>query len=92
MGRWDNPCQYYLEEQGGECSQTPTRRYIGGYRCREHTPSALAGWPEPTLDTPGSLPVPQWNGPSAPPCRPVREQKRTSAQEEVREHGLELSL
>jgi hypothetical protein len=38
-------CQHWFD--GRYCGATPARAYLPGRRCAEHTPSALAGRPEP---------------------------------------------
>ncbi|MEV0619548.1 hypothetical protein AB0I81_39960 [Nonomuraea sp. NPDC050404] len=41
-----DPCRY-PNGATGNCGATPTRRYLPGHRCADHTPAALAGLPEP---------------------------------------------
>ncbi|MBA9005993.1 hypothetical protein [Thermomonospora cellulosilytica] len=45
--RYRTPCEQWLRAEGRYCGQIPTRRYDQGYKCRQHTPSALEGKPEP---------------------------------------------
>lgn len=46
MSRYDAPCTHYIGAEDRVCGQTPTRRYLPGTRCRQHTPAALKGQPE----------------------------------------------
>jgi len=39
-------CTHY-DDASGECGATPTRQYLQGLRCADHTPAALAGRGEP---------------------------------------------
>lgn len=41
------PCRHYTGAQRGRCGGIPTRRYINGARCRQHTPAAVRCLPEP---------------------------------------------
>lgn len=41
------PCRHWIGAERRRCGATPTRRYLQGPACRDHTPSALAGRPEP---------------------------------------------
>ncbi|MFE9099895.1 hypothetical protein [Actinomadura geliboluensis] len=45
--RWEKPCVHYSDADQKTCGQTPTRLYIQGPRCQQHTPSAERGRPEP---------------------------------------------
>lgn len=45
--RYARPCNQWSRVAGRHCGAVPTRLYIQGPRCRAHTPSALAGQPEP---------------------------------------------
>ncbi|MFI6903063.1 hypothetical protein ACIBKY_17505 [Nonomuraea sp. NPDC050394] len=42
------PCTHWNGAAATHCGATPTRPYLPGPRCPAHTPSALAGRPEPT--------------------------------------------
>ena len=44
--RYARPCGHYSRTDG-RSGATPTRLYLQGPRCKDHTPSALAGEPEP---------------------------------------------
>lgn len=44
-----NGCGHWFAG-GGECGRQPTRPYIVGPRCAEHTPARLAGRPEDAPD------------------------------------------
>lgn len=46
-GRWTKPCVHYSAAEERTCGATPTRLYIQGPRCVDHTPSAERGRPEP---------------------------------------------
>lgn len=37
----DEPCRHWLGDHF--CDARPTRQYVPGWRCRDHTPAALAG-------------------------------------------------
>ncbi|QFY09672.1 hypothetical protein GBF35_26125 [Nonomuraea phyllanthi] len=41
------PCWHWIGAEMRRCGATPTRFYLQGWRCADHTPSALAGRPEP---------------------------------------------
>lgn len=49
-------CRHWTEE-AGYCTHQPTRPYLPGPRCRDHTPARLAGradhTPDPTLTLDG---------------------------------------
>ncbi len=47
IGRWDKPCVHYSDAEQRTCGATPTRLFIQGPRCLDHTPSAERGLPEP---------------------------------------------
>jgi hypothetical protein len=46
--RRNGPCGHY--RPAGLCGARPTRLYMVGNRCADHTPAALAGKPEPGAD------------------------------------------
>lgn len=48
MRRFHWPCSH--ETQGEVCGALPTRRYLNGHRCEQHTPAALAGRSEVAPD------------------------------------------
>ncbi|MEV4174016.1 hypothetical protein [Nonomuraea sp. NPDC049709] len=41
------PCKHWSGAAVAYCGATPARPYLQGMRCADHTPSALAGKPEP---------------------------------------------
>lgn len=43
--RYMRPCGHFIDGKG-TCGATPTREFLPGVRCRDHTPAALAGRPE----------------------------------------------
>ncbi|RCV51188.1 hypothetical protein DEF23_20915 [Marinitenerispora sediminis] len=45
--RWSAPCRHWIGAESRWCGATPTRLYIQGPRCQQHTPARLAGHPEP---------------------------------------------
>lgn len=44
--RYMTPCGFWIDGHG-YCGVTPTRHYLPGHRCQQHTPAAIAGKPEP---------------------------------------------
>ncbi|MEV5710098.1 hypothetical protein [Actinoallomurus sp. NPDC052274] len=47
LDRYRTPCGHWSDAADRHCGRTPTRHYPVGHRCQAHTPSALAGEPEP---------------------------------------------
>lgn len=45
--RYSAPCVHWSGREDRFCGAVPTRLYDQGPKCREHTPSALRGRPEP---------------------------------------------
>lgn len=45
--RYARPCGHYSAALAAVCGQVLARAYIQGPRCHQHTPSAIAGVPEP---------------------------------------------
>ena len=43
----DRPCGHFIGAESRHCGGEPTRLFIQGPRCGSHTPSAVAGVPEP---------------------------------------------
>lgn len=90
--RWDQPCEHWLDEfaaepdrEPGYCGAMPTRRFVNGRCCAQHTPSALAGHPEPgrTAYTMPDRPAPEPAAPTPPPVNsadlPPVERSKTAA-------------
>jgi hypothetical protein len=59
--RYATPCQQPILAAAGEtadgigmrdCGATPTRQYVQGHRCADHTPARQAGRPEPATPDP----------------------------------------
>jgi hypothetical protein len=44
-------CTHWIGAEGRRCGAAGARLYLPGLRCPSHTPSALAGRPEPPEDT-----------------------------------------
>lgn len=40
--RYLTPCEHYTEGQG-RCGATPTRHFMTGHKCQQHTPAAVNG-------------------------------------------------
>lgn len=55
--RYMGPCGHQTGEGAAAtvCGATPTKRYLQGARCQQHTPAAMAGRPEPRPDPARSL-------------------------------------
>lgn len=49
------PICAHWDGTSGECGAVPTRRYLSGHRCAEHTPAALAGRPDLDADPDATL-------------------------------------
>ena len=69
------------------CAAEPTRHYLPGMRCAEHTPAALAGHPEPgrtATSLPSMAPLPQ-SASRVNDDRAIASGKRRSTPERYRE-------
>jgi hypothetical protein len=45
--RRQRPCVHWIAAESRYCRATETRLYLVGHKCADHTPSAIAGKPEP---------------------------------------------
>lgn len=51
-------CRHWVGPARRYCCAPGARRYVTGYRCPLHTPSALVGRPEPNTPAPRKEPAP----------------------------------
>jgi len=42
----EHQCGHYIGDEARHCGATPTRHYLTGHRCEDHTPARLAGQAE----------------------------------------------
>lgn len=47
------PCRYWIAAQRTYCGALPTRPYVPGHRCDEHSPAAVAAAVRPESPTKG---------------------------------------